>query len=122
HGPSGPRSGHGPSGPRSGRRRTWAVLGRIGELGAGSDAAHARVAQDARTHGVDELVAVAAPEYGTSFDGGRLRHTADVDEALALLRAELRSGDVVLVKASRAAGLERLAGALIDTPPSEGAR
>ena len=34
---------------------------------------------------------------------------ADVDEAVELLRAELQPGDVVLVKASRAAGLERLA-------------
>ena len=111
-----------PAATGGGRRRTWAVLGGIGELGAGSDAAHAQVAQDARAHGVDELVAVAAPEYGTSFDGGRLRHAADVDEALALLRAELRPGDVVLIKASRAAGLERLAASLIDTALSGGVR
>jgi UDP-N-acetylmuramoyl-tripeptide--D-alanyl-D-alanine ligase len=31
-----------------------------------------------------------------------------------LLRAEARPGDVVLVKASRAAGLERVAAALLD--------
>jgi UDP-N-acetylmuramoyl-tripeptide--D-alanyl-D-alanine ligase len=36
-----------------------------------------------------------------------------VDEAVRLLRAELAPGDVVLVKASRAAGLERLAAALL---------
>ncbi|MBW0119031.1 UDP-N-acetylmuramoyl-tripeptide--D-alanyl-D-alanine ligase [Pseudonocardia abyssalis] len=89
-------------------RRTWAVLGRIGELGEGSDAAHAQVAADALAHGVDELVAVGAPEYGAPRD------TADVDAALELLRAELRPGDVVLVKASRAAGLERLAAGLLE--------
>jgi UDP-N-acetylmuramoyl-tripeptide--D-alanyl-D-alanine ligase len=33
----------------------------------------------------------------------------DADAAIALLRAELRPEDVVLVKASRAAGLERIA-------------
>lgn len=37
---------------------------------------------------------------------------ADADAALALLRAELQPGDVVLVKASNAAGLGTLADAL----------
>ena len=37
---------------------------------------------------------------------------ADGDAALALLRAELQPGDVVLVKASNAAGLGALADAL----------
>ena len=36
----------------------------------------------------------------------------DADAALALLRAEVRPGDVVLVKASNAAGLGALADAL----------
>jgi UDP-N-acetylmuramoyl-tripeptide--D-alanyl-D-alanine ligase len=41
-------------------------------------------------------------------------HVADADAALALLRAQLRPEDVVLVKASRAAGLERVALALAE--------
>ncbi|MCX6464814.1 MAG: UDP-N-acetylmuramoyl-tripeptide--D-alanyl-D-alanine ligase, partial [Pseudonocardiales bacterium] len=90
-------------------RRTWAVLGRIAELGEGSAAAHAEVAEFARARGVAELVAVGAPEYGAG-----VRAAADVPEALELLRAELRPGDVVLVKASRSAGLERLAAALLE--------
>ena len=45
----------------------------------------------------------------------------DAAAALALLRAELEPGDVVLVKASRAAGLERVATALLaDWPPTVG--
>ena len=92
-------------------RRTWAVLGRIGELGDGSAAAHAAVAENARAQGVDEILAVGAPEYGADRD------VADVADALELLRAELRPGDVVLVKASRAAGLERLATALLEGAP-----
>jgi UDP-N-acetylmuramoyl-tripeptide--D-alanyl-D-alanine ligase len=39
---------------------------------------------------------------------------ADADAALALLRAEVAPGDVVLVKASRAEGLERVADGLLD--------
>ncbi len=89
------------------RRRTWAVLGRMGELGEQAAAAHAGVAAEARRLGVDELVAVDSPDYGAG------RRVDDLEQAAALLRAELRPGDVVLVKASRAAGLERLAAALL---------
>jgi UDP-N-acetylmuramoyl-tripeptide--D-alanyl-D-alanine ligase len=37
----------------------------------------------------------------------------DVDAAVALLRAELRAGDVVLVKASNVIGLWQVADALL---------
>ena len=43
---------------------------------------------------------------------------ADADAAVELLAAELRPGDVVLVKASRAGGLERVAAAIIDLDPA----
>jgi UDP-N-acetylmuramoyl-tripeptide--D-alanyl-D-alanine ligase len=43
---------------------------------------------------------------------------ADADAAIALLRAEVRPGDVVLVKASRAIGLDRVADALIADHPA----
>ncbi|HVL83096.1 MAG TPA: UDP-N-acetylmuramoyl-tripeptide--D-alanyl-D-alanine ligase [Pseudonocardia sp.] len=92
--------------------RTWAVLGRMGELGEASAAAHAEVAAAARRLGVDELVAVDCPEYGAA------RAVAGVEEAAALLAAELRPGDVVLVKASRAVGLERLAAVLLAAVPA----
>ncbi|MDP9318053.1 MAG: UDP-N-acetylmuramoyl-tripeptide--D-alanyl-D-alanine ligase, partial [Actinomycetota bacterium] len=45
--------------------------------------------------------------------GGTAEFATDTDEALRLVRGELRRGDVVLVKASRAAGLEGLAAALV---------
>ncbi len=79
----------------------------MAELGEQSAAAHAEAAAVAAELGVDELVTVAAPEYGAG------RAVADVAAALELLRAELEPGDVVLVKASRAAGLDRLADALL---------
>jgi UDP-N-acetylmuramoyl-tripeptide--D-alanyl-D-alanine ligase len=97
----------GSAGPAGGRRRTWAVLGRIGELGDGAATAHAEVADLARALGVDQLVAVGTADYPGA------RPAADVDEAVALLDAELAPGDVVLVKASRAAGLERVAAGLL---------
>lgn len=88
-------------------RRTWAVLGRMAELGDAAPAAHAEVAARARALGVDRLVAIDCPEYGADVE------VADVAEALQLLRAELRPGDVVLVKASRSVGLDRLADRLV---------
>jgi UDP-N-acetylmuramoyl-tripeptide--D-alanyl-D-alanine ligase len=39
---------------------------------------------------------------------------SDVRAAVDLLRSELRPGDVVLVKASRSVGLERVAQALLE--------
>jgi len=98
--PAGPGNGH--------RRRTWAVLGRMGELGASGPAAHAEVTVTAAELGVDELVAVDCLDYGAP------RTVVDVDAALALMHAELRPGDVVLVKASRSVGLERVAAGLLE--------
>jgi UDP-N-acetylmuramoyl-tripeptide--D-alanyl-D-alanine ligase len=88
-------------------RRTWAVLGRMGELGDASAAAHAEVAAVAAELEVHELVTVGAPEYGARCA------VRDVPAALELLRTLVEPGDVVLVKASRAAGLDRLAAALL---------
>ena len=45
--------------------------------------------------------------------GSEATIVADANAALALLRAELREGDVVLVKASNSAGLGDLADALV---------
>jgi UDP-N-acetylmuramoyl-tripeptide--D-alanyl-D-alanine ligase len=78
----------------------------MGELGAGSAAAHLSVAEQARDLGV-EVIAVDAPDYGESA-----RHVPDIDSAVAAL-ADLEAGDAVLVKASRAAALERVAQALL---------
>jgi UDP-N-acetylmuramoyl-tripeptide--D-alanyl-D-alanine ligase len=54
---------------------------------------------------------------GAALEGSRDGESSwvpDADAAIALLRSELRSGDVVLVKASRAASLERVALAIAD--------
>jgi UDP-N-acetylmuramoyl-tripeptide--D-alanyl-D-alanine ligase len=99
----------------TGRRRTWAVLGRMGELGDEAATAHAGVAQAARELGVDRLIAVGTSDYPGA------RRVVDVDDAVALLRAELAPGDVVLVKASRVVGLERVAAALL-APAEEAVR
>lgn len=93
-----------------GTRRTWAVLGRMAELGDGTAAAHAEIAALARRLSIDRLVAVGTDDYPGA------RRTAGVDEAVDLLRAEAGPGDVVLVKASRAIGLERVVDGLMRAP------
>ncbi len=63
--------------------------------------------------------------WGSDSDRGAV-NVADGDAALALLRAEVQPGDVVLIKASNAAGLGALADALASDVPgastSDGAR
>jgi UDP-N-acetylmuramoyl-tripeptide--D-alanyl-D-alanine ligase len=54
--------------------------------------------------------AVMEGSWGTGDKGAV--NVADSDAALALLRAEVQPGDVVLVKASNSAGLGTLADAL----------
>jgi UDP-N-acetylmuramoyl-tripeptide--D-alanyl-D-alanine ligase len=64
---------------------------------------------------------MSAMHHGAVMEGSwgsEVAMVADADAALALLRSELRAGDVVLVKASNAAGLGALADALV----SEGSR
>lgn len=51
--------------------------------------------------------------------GAEATAVADVDAALALLRAEVQPGDVVLVKASNSAGLTTLAEALTSDEPGD---
>jgi UDP-N-acetylmuramoyl-tripeptide--D-alanyl-D-alanine ligase len=99
--------------------RTWAVLGYMAELGEHEVPEHDRIGRLAVRLGVGRLIAVGK-ETRPMFEAARLEGMTteeltmveDGDEAIALLRRELRPGDVVLVKASRAAGLERVAIAL----------
>lgn len=102
-------------------RRTWAVLGHMAELGPHSQPAHDALGRLVNKSGVDRLVAVgpaAAPVHAGAVQAGSRGEESvlvpDIDAALRLLRSELRTGDMVLVKASRAAGLERVALALVE--------
>ncbi|TQR83983.1 UDP-N-acetylmuramoyl-tripeptide--D-alanyl-D-alanine ligase [Mycobacterium hodleri] len=105
-----------------GRRRSWAVLGEMGELGEDAIAEHDSIGRLAVRLDVSRLVVVgtgrsmSAMHHGAVMEGSWGSESvmvADTDEALALLRDELRGGDVVLVKASKSAGLAALADALV---------
>lgn len=100
-----------------GERRTWAVLGEMAELGEDADALHAAVGRLAGSLGVRRLVVVgpaAAAIHSAAVDAGVASTLVpDVGPAVSLLRSEVGAGDIVLVKASRAAALERVAAGLV---------
>jgi UDP-N-acetylmuramoyl-tripeptide--D-alanyl-D-alanine ligase len=105
--------------------RTIAVLGGMAELGPRSREFHRAAGRDCALLGVDILITVGrrARDYAPSAcEAGMPRGSAfrcgGVDEALLLLDDILEPGDVILVKASRVEGLERLARELVSRPDS----
>jgi len=103
-----------------GRRRGFAVLGHMAELGDISVPSHAEVGRLAARAGVTGLIAVG-DDARPVLDGARAEagwHGAalaapDAPAAVAVLRNLLRPGDVVLVKASKSAGLWEVADGLL---------
>ena len=96
------------------RGRRLAVLGDMAELGKQSEAAHEEVGRCAAEMGVGQLFAVGkmAPVMarGARDAGlGRVMEFADVDAAAIAIKQFVREGDVLLLKASRATHLERIA-------------
>lgn len=90
--------------------RRIAVLGEMAELGPGAAGYHREVGRHARADGVDLLVGVGAA--ARDYEPDEL--VASPEEAAELLASQLETGDTVLVKGSRAAGLEAVAEALKD--------
>jgi len=96
----------------SGRR--IAVVGDMLELGPEELSFHYEAGRKMPSN-VDLVVAVGprsrsivAGAEKAGFDAARLRHVDDAAAAAELLDAELREGDLVLVKASRGIGLDRV--------------
>lgn len=109
--------GRGADGPE---RRTWAVIGEMREISNISLEEHDAIGRLAVRLDVSRLIAVgegARPVHlGAAHEGSWGNESTwvpDADAAIALLRDEVRPGDVVLVKASRSVGLEKVAEALL---------
>jgi UDP-N-acetylmuramoyl-tripeptide--D-alanyl-D-alanine ligase len=102
--------------------RRVAVLGEMLELGPDAADEHRAIGTLAGEWGIDIVIAVQSPALaeGAAGAGADLLHAEDVDAATALLLELLEPGDAVLVKASRAVGLERVADALVAAPASGG--
>jgi UDP-N-acetylmuramoyl-tripeptide--D-alanyl-D-alanine ligase len=90
------------------------------ELGDLSRTEHERVGGWAAESGTDRLVvvgpgaaAIADGAASVSGAGTEVRRVEDADAAYALLQSELVTGDVVLLKSSRDAGLRWLGDRLV---------
>ncbi|MFA1542211.1 UDP-N-acetylmuramoyl-tripeptide--D-alanyl-D-alanine ligase [Actinomadura monticuli] len=101
-------------------RRAFAVLGEMAELGASSVAEHAKIGQHVARSGIAGLVVVGANAAAMAEGAGQVAswtgecvQVDDVGAAVAALSERLAPQDVVLVKGSRVAGLERVAEALL---------
>ena len=112
------------------RLRAVAVLGDMLELGELSAEAHRRIGEEAARRGVDLLIAVGemademaagAREAAAGAEMAIMRVPTAEQAAAAALR-HVRSGDAVLVKASRAVGLEAVVRALVEAHPPQGPR
>lgn len=94
---------------RAGPRRRLAVLGEMAELGDDAAAYHREVGEAAAETGLAELVAVG--ELARGYGKGS-RWFATAEEAADAVKNIVQPGDVVLVKGSRAVGLEAVAAKL----------
>ena len=97
--------------PCTGRR--VAVLGDMAELGEFTPQAHVEIGAQAAQLGVDWLVSIGrwANVTAASARAAGLKEVSEFDsapEAAKVLPEALRAGDVLLLKASRAATLERI--------------
>src|SRR5438094_10279610 len=86
----------------------------MAELGGHSEAAHGEVGRRAAELGVGQLFAVgklaALVARGARRAGlNRVLEFGDVESAAAAVKSFVKSGDLLLLKASRAARLERIA-------------
>ena len=91
-----------------------AVLGRMGELGAESERGHCAVGRAAAEAGITALITVGGAEAALMADAARqggldeVRHVPDPAAAAELLAGCARPGDLVLIKGSRSARMERV--------------
>jgi len=93
--------------------RPLVVLGPMAELGSVCQTSHQAMGALARALGFAAII-VVGPDHGYGLGAGESTvHVADIEAARDTLARLVEPGDVVLVKASRSAGFERLASALI---------
>lgn len=101
--------------------RRIAVLGDMGELGSFSELAHFHIGEEVGRARIDVLVTVgerslriAEGARAKGMDAGSVRPCRTLDEANEVLDDLLGPGDVVLVKASRMMGLERVVEGIVN--------
>ncbi len=101
--------------------RRVAVLGTMGELGASSPAIHRNTLGRALASHIDRLILCGAfAQAARHFSDERIHVAGDIDDLRGLLPALTAPGDLVLLKASRSVGLERVIPSLEEPPVMRG--
>ncbi|MCW2752958.1 MAG: murF [Marmoricola sp.] len=103
-------------GQRTGRR-TVAVLGEMRELGEASEDEHADLGRLARDLGIDQVFVVGDGARSIVVGDDTAVFVGTVHDAVHAVRNNVDGTEVVLVKASRASGLELVAEALVAGDP-----
>lgn len=80
---------------------SWAILGKMQELGESSAAEHAAIGRLVCEIGIDNLVVVGIKDYLADLDGASAVHYFDTKADAMAIVEHFAAGDVVLVKASR---------------------
>jgi UDP-N-acetylmuramoyl-tripeptide--D-alanyl-D-alanine ligase len=89
------------------------VLGDLGELGRDAGSLHEELGGQAAEYGVDLLFSYGELSQAASrVFGSGAQHFSDQAALIADLQKELQEGDVVLIKGSRAAAMEKIVTAL----------
>ena len=101
--------------------RRIAVLGEMGELGEESPRGHREVGEAAATLGIDQLIAVGSigAAIARAAENAGLAASVSVEspeEAAGLLGESATPGDLILVKGSRSARMERVLEAFSKRP------
>jgi UDP-N-acetylmuramoyl-tripeptide--D-alanyl-D-alanine ligase len=90
---------------------SWAVLGKMHELGPSEGSDHAAIGKLVSDLGIDHLLIVSMPAYSQEVPSNsetKVHELADKSSVVSLLN-QMQSGDVLLVKASRAEHFEEIA-------------
>jgi len=108
--------------PAEGAKRI-AVLGKMAELGALSEQEHRAIGAQVAQSGVDLLVTCTEPAQDirrgaldAGFPEGQTQHFATSDDAGRWLDFHIKKGDVILVKGSQSARMEKVVKDLMAEP------
>ncbi len=94
----------------------WLALGDMAELGAEAESLHRKAAQTARRHGVEQFFGVGEMSCIASEEFGEAGHCCEYIEQMAeSIRGQIHPGVNLLIKGSRAAGMERLVAILTES-------
>lgn len=89
------------------------VLGDMGELGADAIQMHREIGQFAAEHNIDKLLAVGplsqtAVEGYQAAQGAMSQHFTDQQSLVDMIKSQVNSSMVILVKGSRSAGMDKI--------------